>query len=143
MGEERTGLLDNGFPLDEDDETALLEASTGFSVLDEEDEDVSEMLRVLERQESTLQVQLDNLWDSLTELEEQEGRQGEDGDVGPHAAALLPEGAVPAAGGGGKVEDPDIPQAAEQLLGAPGGVAPGLGGQAEDFLQDGSLLKRG
>ena len=76
-GEERTGLLDNGFPLDEDDETALLEASTGFSVLDEEDEDVSEMLRVLERQESTLQVQLDNLWDSLTELEEQEGRQGQ------------------------------------------------------------------
>ena len=71
------GLLENGFTLDEDDETALLEASTGFSVLEEEDEDVSEMLRVLERQESTLQVQLDNLWDSLTELEEQEGRQGE------------------------------------------------------------------
>ena len=43
-GEERTGLLDNSFPLDEDDETALLEASTGFSVLDEEDEVVSEEL---------------------------------------------------------------------------------------------------
>lgn len=70
-------MLENGFMLDEDDETALLEASTGFSVLEEEDEDVSEMLRVLERQESALQVQLDNLWDSLEELEEQEGRQGE------------------------------------------------------------------
>ena len=32
-------MLDNGFPLDEDDETTLLEASTGFSVLDEEDDD--------------------------------------------------------------------------------------------------------
>lgn len=58
-----------GFALDDGDETDLLEASTGFSILEEEP-DNSEILRVLDRQISTLQVQLDNLEDDLARLTE-------------------------------------------------------------------------
>ncbi len=58
-----------GFGLDDAEETELLEASTGFSILEEEP-DNSEILRVLERQIGTLQVQLDNLEDDLTRLAE-------------------------------------------------------------------------
>ena len=53
---------------------------------------------------------------------------------------VLQERGRPATGGGSEIEEPGIPQPADQLLGAAGGVAPGLGGQTEDFLQDGSLL---
>lgn len=57
------------FELDDADETELLEASTGFSLLEEEP-DNSEMLRVLDRQISTLQVQLENLEEDLIRLTE-------------------------------------------------------------------------
>lgn len=58
------------FDLEDEAETELLEASTGFSILEEEP-DNSEMLRVLERQIGTLQVQLDNLEDDLALLAQQ------------------------------------------------------------------------
>lgn len=64
----------SGFDLEDESETALLEASTGFSLLEEEP-DNSEMLRVLERQIGTLQVQLDNLEEDLSRLAEEPARQ--------------------------------------------------------------------
>lgn len=64
-------MFDHEFDWEEDEETALLEEATGFAILDAEDEDNGETLRVLERQVSTLEVQLENLQDSLEELEEQ------------------------------------------------------------------------
>lgn len=60
----------SGFDLEDESENELLEASTGFSLLEEEP-DNSEMLRVLERQIGTLQVQLDNLEDDLSRLAEE------------------------------------------------------------------------
>lgn len=68
---EVSAVLEHGFDFEEDGETELLEAITGLTMLEEEEEDSSEMLRVLERQESTLQVQLENMQDSLIEWEEQ------------------------------------------------------------------------
>lgn len=64
-------VLEQEFDFEEDGETELLEAITGMSMLEEDEEDNGEMLRVLERQESTLQVQLENLLDSLEEWERQ------------------------------------------------------------------------
>lgn len=64
-------VLEQEFDFEEDGETELLEAITGLSMLEEDEEDNGEMLRVLERQESTLQVQLENLLDSLEEWERQ------------------------------------------------------------------------
>lgn len=57
-------------PDDEEDDDELLELSAGFSILEEEP-DNSEALRVLERQWDTLQVQLDNLADSVEAWEQQ------------------------------------------------------------------------
>lgn len=65
-------MFDHEFDWEEDEETALLEETTGFALLEAEDEDNSEALRVLERQVSTLEVQLENLQDSLGELEEEQ-----------------------------------------------------------------------
>lgn len=70
------------FELDDADETELLEASTGISLLEEEP-DNSEMLRVLDRQISTLQVQLDNLEEDLIRLTE-----GPDADSAQAALVL-------------------------------------------------------
>ncbi|MCI7474525.1 MAG: hypothetical protein MSB10_12760 [Clostridiales bacterium] len=70
------------FEFDDADETELLEASTGFSLLEEE-QDNSEMLQVLERQISTLQVQLDNLEEDLARLTE-----GPDADSAQAALVL-------------------------------------------------------
>lgn len=61
------GPWTHDFEADDTDGTALLEASTGFSVL-EEDPDNGETLQVLERQLSTLLVQLDNLEEDLSNL---------------------------------------------------------------------------
>ena len=60
----------SGFMPEDEAETELLEASAGFSLLEEEP-DNSEALRVLDRQWDTLQVKLDNLADSLERLEQQ------------------------------------------------------------------------
>lgn len=60
----------SGFDPEEEAEDALLEASAGFSLLEEEP-DNSEVLRVLERQIGTLQVQLDNLEEDLARLAEE------------------------------------------------------------------------
>ena len=65
-------MFDHEFDWEEDEETALLEETTGFALLEAEDEDNSEALRVLERQVSTLEVQLENLQDSLEELKEEQ-----------------------------------------------------------------------
>lgn len=64
----------HSFDPDELEESKLLEASTVFSLL-EEAPDNSEMLRVLERQIGTLQVQLDNLEEDLSRLAEEPARQ--------------------------------------------------------------------
>ncbi|WP_297233686.1 hypothetical protein [uncultured Flavonifractor sp.] len=68
-------MFDHEFDWEEDEETALLEETTGFALLEAEDEDNSEALRVLERQVSTLEVQLENLQDSLEELEQPESAE--------------------------------------------------------------------
>lgn len=68
---EVSALFDHEFDWEEEQETALLEEAAGFALLEAEDEDNGEALRVLERQVSTLEVQLENLQDSLEELEEQ------------------------------------------------------------------------
>ena len=68
-------MFDHEFDWEEDEETALLEETTGFALLEAEDEDNSEALRVLERQVSTLEVQLENLQDSLEELEQPESSE--------------------------------------------------------------------
>lgn len=68
-------MFDHEFDWEEDEETALLEETTGFALLEAEDEDNSEALRVLERQMSTLEVQLENLQDSLEELEQPESSE--------------------------------------------------------------------
>lgn len=70
-------MFDHEFDWEEDEETALLEETTGFALLEAEDEDNSEALRVLERQMSTLEVQLENLQDSLGELEEEQPESSE------------------------------------------------------------------
>ena len=62
-------MFDHEFDWEEDEETALLEETTGFALLEAEDEDNSEALRVLERQVSTLEVQLENLQDIEGEIE--------------------------------------------------------------------------
>lgn len=74
---EVSALFDHEFNWEEDEETALLEEATGFAILDAEDEDNGETLQVLERQVSTLEVQLENLQDSLEELEKEQAENSE------------------------------------------------------------------
>ena len=72
---------------------------------------------------------------------EQKGGQGVHCDVGLDGPPLGAESNLPPAAGGRKKEDLGVLQPGDELLGASGGVAPGLVGQTDDLLQNGPPVK--